>query len=253
MLLAVIAVIILSLITLILCLPVTYAVKIHIGSPWHIEGQYAWGRRLANASWSYTLGEEPHSESHVFWQKAPQKGSDDVQPDKPPTPEEREKALDELEAESKKTIYEDLLQEEGTETPPEPSAPAADAARQKPPLREWLPLFLNSDFLAAFFTWLARLLHHGQIRRFSLTGILGLPAPHETGMLAGALYAVCPGNVEELQFNFVEEQYDCTVRASGRLYPAALLLFTAAFAASRPVRHILAYWHAVRKGVETHG
>ena len=253
MLLAVIAVIFLSIIALILCLPVTYAVKIHIGSPWHVEGQCAWGRRLADASWSYTLGEEPHSESHAFWKKTPQAASDDARPDRPPTPEEREKALDELEKESRKTTYEDLLRQDGAAAPPEPSADAGDTAPQKPPLREWLPLFLNSDFLAAFFTWLARLLNHGQIRRFTLTGILGLPAPHETGMLAGALYAVCPGNIEALQFNFVEEQYDCTVRASGRLYPAALLLFTAAFAASRPVRHILAYWHAVKKGVKQNG
>lgn len=110
----------------------------------------------------------------------------------------------------------------------------------------------NADFLAAFFTWLSRLLNHGQIRRFTLTGIIGLPEPHETGMLAGALYAICPGSVTDLQFNFVEEQYDCTVRASGRLYPAVLLLFTAAFAASRPVRRLWAEWHAVNKE-EQHG
>lgn len=49
-----------------------------------------------------------------------------------------------------------------------------------------------------------------------------------------------------------EEQYDCTVRASGRLYPAVLLLFTAVFAASRPVRRLWAEWHAVNKE-EEHG
>ena len=115
-----------------------------------------------------------------------------------------------------------------------------------------LSQLLQCRLFSGFLTWLSRLLGHGQIRRFTLTGIVGLPEPHETGMLAGALYAICPGSVTDLQFNFVEEQYDCTVRASGRLYPAVLLLFTAAFAASRPVRRLWAEWHAVNKE-EQHG
>ena len=237
-----------SCILLILCLPVSYALTIHMGTPFHIEGQGRWGRKLADASWSYTLGEEPHHELHMCWRRS----SAVKEPVEPPplAPEEEEKVWDELEKESQHLTYEDLLHQEGPDTPA--SGDAKEAKKKKPPIRRFLADIFNVDFLAAFFTWLSRLLSHGQIRRFTLTGIIGLPEPHETGMLAGALYAICPGSVTDLQFNFVEEQYDCTVRASGRLYPAVLLLFTAAFAVSRPVRRLWADWHAVNKE-EKHG
>lgn len=230
-------------ILLILCLPITYALTIHIGTPFQIEGQSSWGRKLADASWSYTLGGAPHHELHTCWKRSPAVKEPVETP--PPTPEEATKAWEELEKESQHLTYENLLRQEGPDAP----APcdAKEPKKEKPPIRQFLARLFNTDFLAAFFTWLSRLLGHGQIRSFTLTGIIGLPEPHETGMLAGALYAICPGSVTGLQFNFVEEQYDCTVRASGRLYPAVLLLFTAAFAVSRPVRRLWADWHAVNK------
>ncbi len=184
----------------------------------------------------------------MCWKRSPAV-KESVEPP-PPAPEEEEKAWDELEKESQRLTYEDLLRQEGPDAPAR--SDAKEAKKKKPPIRQFLASLFNADFLAAFFTWLSRLLNHGQIRRFTLTGIIGLPEPHETGMLAGALYAICPGSVTDLQFNFVVEQYDCTVRGSGRLSPAVLLLFTAAFAASRPVRRLWAEWHAVNKE-EQHG
>lgn len=249
MAIVVILAILFSFILLILCLPISYGLTIHIGTPFHIEGYGRWGQKWVDASWSYTLGGEPHHELHICWKRSPAVKESAETP--PPTPEEEKKFWDELEKESQRLTYEDLLREKGPDTPDASEAPA-DTPKKKPPIRPLLSKICNTDFLAAFFTWLARLLGHGQIRHFTLTGILGLPEPHETGMLAGALYAICPGSVADLQFNFVEEQYDCTVRASGRLYPAVLLLFTAAFAASRPVRRLWAYWHAVNKE-EHHG
>ena len=90
----VILAILFSCILLILCLPVSYALTIHIGTPFHIEGQGRWGRKLADASWSYTLGEEPHHELHMCWKRSPAV-KESVEPP-PPTPEEEEKAWDEL-------------------------------------------------------------------------------------------------------------------------------------------------------------
>ncbi|BFK75480.1 hypothetical protein [Megasphaera elsdenii] len=247
MAIVVVLAILFSCILLILCLPITYALTVHIGTPFQVEGQGSWGRKLADASWSYSLGEELHHELHTCWKRSPAVKEPVETP--PPTPEEAKKAWEELEKESQHLTYEDLLREKGPEAP---ESTESGSPQKKPPICQLLPGIFNSDFLAAFFTWLSRLLGHGQIRRFTLTGIIGLPEPHETGMLAGALYAICPGSVTDLQFNFVEEQYDCTVRASGRLYPAVLLLFTAVFAASRPVRRLWAEWHAVNKE-EEHG
>ena len=184
----------------------------------------------------------------MCWKRSPAV-KESVEPP-PPAPEEEEKAWDELEKESQRLTYEDLLRQEG---PDAPARSDAKEAKKKETahtsvLGQPLQCRLSSGFLhlavAPAQSWPNPPLHPDRHHR--------LPEPHETGMLAGALYAICPGSVTDLQFNFVEEQYDCTVRASGRLYPAVLLLFTAAFAASRPVRRLWAEWHAVNKE-EQHG
>lgn len=242
-----ISVILFSTILLILCLPVTYEASIHIGKPYHLAFSVGWGRKLIQKSWSYTVGEEPQDELTAFWQS----DGDD---------EERalEEALQSLAKDSQPTTPEDLPPTEEAEVEKEVKQESQEEAKEKSDttpaakkktgsLGEWIPLIVNADFLAALFTWLSRLIGHGQIRRLSFCGTLGLPAPHKTGFLAGALYAYCPGNLENLQFNFLEEQYDCTAHASGRLYPAMLLLFTLMFALSRPVRHILIHWFTVNK------
>ena len=232
-----IAVLLFITIMLILCLPVTYEIKVNIGPPFHLAFSAGWGRQLIRKSWSYTVGEEFKDELYILGKKDSLPSEKESTPmeesrEKPPPAEEIRKTADET-----LPPMEDIEKEVGKD-PPE---------KKKDSLGEWIPLIVNTDFLAALFTWLSRLIGHGQIRHLSLCGILGLPAPHKTGFLAGALYAYCPGNLENLHFNFLEEQYDCTAYASGRLYPAMLLLFTLMFALSRPVRHIITHWFAVNK------
>lgn len=250
-----IAVILFSTILLILCLPVTYEIKVHIGPPFHLAFHAGWGRQLIRKSWSYSVGEEFQDELYILGKK------DSPSPEKESAPveEPREKPLQDAAEEIRKTVDEDLSSKEDIEkevekaveqeVEKEPDKEAAKAApeKKKGSPGEWIPLIVNTDFLAALFTWLSRLIRHGQIRHLTVCGVLGLTEPHKTGILAGSLYAFCPGNLENLQFNFLEEQYDCTAHASGRLYPAMLLLFTMLFALSRPVRHILIHWFAVNK------
>lgn len=250
-----IAVILFSTILLILCLPVTYEIKIHIGPPFHLAFSAGWGRQLIRKSWSYTVGEEFKDELYILGKKdspPSEKESPSMEEsrEKPPpapaeeirkTADETPSPMEDIEKEVEKAVKKEVEKEPDKEAGKDPPE------KKKGSLGEWIPLIVNTDFLAALFTWLSRLIGHGQIRHLSLCGILGLPAPHKTGFLAGALYAYCPGNLENLHFNFLEEQYDCTAYASGRLYPAMLLLFTLMFTLSRPVRHIITHWFAVNK------
>ena len=135
----VILAILFSCILLILCLPVSYALTIHIGTPFHIEGQGRWGRKLADASWSYTLGEEPHHELHMCWKRS-LAVKESVEPPLP-TAEEEEKAWDELEKESQRLTYEDLLRQEGPDAPAQ--SDAKEAKKKKPPIRRFLASFFK--------------------------------------------------------------------------------------------------------------
>lgn len=64
-----IAVILFSTILLILCLPVTYEIKVHIGPPFHLAFSAGWGRQLIRKSWSYTVGEEFKDELYILGKK----------------------------------------------------------------------------------------------------------------------------------------------------------------------------------------
>ena len=103
----------------------------------------------------------------------------------------------------------------------------------------WRPYLISEEFLAACLQLIRRVLHHSRIRRFTLEGTLGLPQPHQTGMTAGFLYMVAPRQAATLQFNFLEEIYDCEAVLAGTIYPGALILYAAAFMTTRPLRKLL--------------
>lgn len=244
MLIVLLITLLLAAVCVFLFIPVCYKGELYLGRPFYVKGQLVWGRKLFFASWSYKEGEEIRQQHFARWKK--KKAA--------PAPaaiskEDEEKAWQELEKESEKTTYDSLQQEE-----PEAAKDGEAAQTERPPEKKasvW-PLILNTDFLAAFFTLLSRLLAHGQIRHLTLTGTLGLPQPHETGILAGALYALCPGSINELRFNFIEEKYDCTIRAAGRLYPAVVLVIISRFLLAPPVRHLFSALHTAKKG-KNHG
>lgn len=244
MLIVLLITLILAAVCVVLFIPLGYEGELYIGRPFSIKGHLAWGKRLFSASWSYKEGEEIKRHSTACWKKkkaapAPVKI----------TQEEAEKAWQTLEEESEKTTYESLQQEKPDQAPDGQTAKIKNPPDEKDSL--W-PLILNADFLAALFTLLSRLLAHGQIRQLTLSGTIGLPQPHETGMLSGALYAICPGSVNGLRFNFIDEEYDCTLRASGRLYPAIVLIIASRFLLSPPVRRLVSALHTAKKG-KKHG
>ena len=144
MAIVVVLAILFSCILLILCLPITYALTVHIGTPFQVEGQGSWGRKLADASWSYSLGEEPHHELHTCWKRSP--AVKEPVETSPPTPEEAKKAWEELEKESQHLTYEDLLREKGPEAP---ESTESGSPKKKPPICQLLPGIFNTPLMNA--------------------------------------------------------------------------------------------------------
>ena len=85
----------------------------------------------------------------------------------------------------------------------------------------WKDYVLSEECLSSCLSFFLRLLHHSRIRTLQTTGTLGLPQPHQTGMVAGFLYMLLPEAVQNLQFDFLEEVYDCHIRITGRIYPVS--------------------------------
>lgn len=222
---------------LVLSIPFTYQLTFQSKQPCHVDGIVQWGIRLMTYQLAYTYGEKAVITQTWLHHKKQSKLL--ATPETEPTDAEIEAAAKAIEAEENLT-YHDIHHDQST--PPQET--------RKQSLKS---LIFNTSFLGVFFTYVQRLLCHSRIRSLQLSGSLGLPQPHETGMVAGALYAVMPRGIENLHFNFLAEEYDCTLTVKGHMYPIVLLAYTVCFAISRPARQVIAYWRAQKRGEPHHG
>jgi hypothetical protein len=213
-----------------------------------------WFDRAFYYDWDFTWGHPMKSTNYIGWKKQNKHSQSSLQEDTnsaatPVTPE----GIAALKKDGPGVTYEDLQKEKPEQTPPvqqdtSAGSPNTEKKRQFP----WRRYILNRAFGNSLLEFLSRLLYHSHIRHLKLSGILGLGQPHETGILAGIIYALLSHSTNDLTFNFLAEEYDCTVQATGRMYPAVLLAYTTTFAVSQPVRSILAYWYHTKRGIH-HG
>ncbi len=233
-------IIMLIVIITLLCLPISYTCRLYIGSPFHISGTLCWLGRVISYTWQYTSGYHPQTDWHILG-KTYQSSKMPLH-DEDLTKEQQEKIIHELTKEEHAVTYDELRTAKHTD----------GSVKKKDTSFPWKSFICTQEFAFAFFAWLQKLLYLSRIRTLTLTGTLGLTAPHKTGILAGALYAVIPSSITALHFNFISEEYDCTIHASGHICIAAVLSSSITFLLSRPVRHLLIQWHTARKE-ENHG
>lgn len=225
-------------IVLVTCVPVTYVFRICGDGPVRLTGRLSWGTGLLRYGWEYTYGEKPVVTK--TWLGKTTRRTTAVE--EPLRDEDVAAAAAAIEAEDGVT-YDDVRQTAKT-----PDAETPELPQEK--RLSWRSLVGNTDFLAAVLTYFAHLLWHSRLRYLTLDGSLGLGQPHTTGMLAGACYALMPDSASRVTFNYLAEDYDCTLRLAGRMYPLVCLYYTLCFAATKPARRVLAYW---RKGGASHG
>lgn len=224
----------------VVCLPISYTCMLYMGSPFHISGTLCWLGRAFSYTWQYTYGDRPQTEWYFLWKKQPPAAKPTH--DESLTKEQQEAVIGELKKEPHAVTYQELCTDK-----------SANMGTEKPKTTfSWKAFLFTKEFALAFFTWLQEIIYISRIRTLTLTGTLGLTAPHQTGILAGMLYAIIPASITDLHFNFTSEEYDCTVHTSGHICLASVISCSITFLLSRPVRHLLVHWHTARKG-ENHG
>lgn len=229
-----------------LCLPLSYNITVYIGSPFHFQGQAHWFGRAFYYDYDFTWGQPIHTTYSIGWKK---EKTPTVSPPKASSLQQEsldgDAIAEALKKDGPSITYAELQKQEPSSAPPQ------GRTKQRPSF-PWHRYVMNSAFIQETLRILSRLLSHSRLRHITLTGTLGLGEPQETGLLAGTIYALIPADTDNLLFDFTAEQYDCTARANGRVYPAVLLAYGAVFVASRPVRTLLASWYHTRKEVK-HG
>ena len=228
----------------VLSIPLSYYTSIYVGSPFRLAWRIRWLGRAFYYEWDYQAGRPPKKICYIRWKDY-----------------YREKRYEEwLSKNVNKEIadqngdpWEDLSQEDSPTYEELRDSTDQETLRQR--WQEefwWWPFIANAAFGKAFAAFALKVLFHSRIRRFYLSGAIGLPQSYETGLLSALLYAAIPAHISRLRFNYTAEEYDLRGYANGRMYPAVLLLHLTGFTLSRPMRTLLHQWFKRRKE-EDHG
>lgn len=216
--------------SLFLFLPLTYSLSLDIRPPFHVQAVLSFLNHGLYYEWDYTFGQKPRKICYTGWQEktsACQKQQSGSAPGQT-APEPESMGDDD-------TLSEEMLRK----ALHDPDVPGPEDASAESDVFWWKDYVLSEDFLSSCLSFFLHLLHHSRIRTLQTTGTLGLPQPHQTGMLAGFLYMILPEAAQNLQFDFLEEIYDCHIRIAGRIYPGVIALYALSFIVSRPVRRLI--------------
>ena len=226
--LLIIITLLLMLIVTILSIPLAYTVRLYITSPFKATATVNWSGRVFLLSFRYVLGKAPLLRLYIkkVRHRSPP-AEPDINPDSELLKNDDEKSeTDEAERAVQKTERDE---EDSGST-------AKEGSQTRVPLR---PLLLNQAFAVQVLLLIGRILHHSRLRTFTANGTIGIGSPHETGILAGWLYATIPQSVHELRFNYLEKEYNARLTSSGRIIPLILIFCVLPFIFSQPVRRII--------------
>lgn len=226
--LLIIITLLLMLIVTILSIPLAYTVRLYITSPFKATATVNWSGRVFLLSFRYVIGKAPLLRLYI--KKVRHRSSPaepNINPDSELLKNDDEKSgTDEVERAVQKTERDE---EDSGST-------AKEGSQTRVPLR---PLLLNQAFAVQVLLLIGRILHHSRLRTFTANGTIGIGSPHETGILAGWLYATIPQSVHELRFNYLEKEYNARLTSGGRIIPLILIFCVLPFIFSQPVRRII--------------
>ena len=226
--LLIIITLLLMLIVTILSIPLTYTVRLYITSPFKATATVNWSGRVFLLSFRYVLGKAPLLRLYIkkVRHRSPLAEPDINQDSELLKNDDEKSETDEVERAVQKTERDE---EDSGST-------AKEGSQTRVPLR---PLLLNQAFAVQVLLLIGRILHHSRLRTFTANGTIGIGSPHETGILAGWLYATIPQSVHELRFNYLEKEYNARLTSSGRIIPLILIFCVLPFIFSQPVRRII--------------
>lgn len=216
--------------SLFLFLPFTYSLNLDIQSPFHVQAVLSFLNHGLYYEWDYTFGQKPRKICYTGWHEKMA-----VRQEQPPGNAPGQSAPEPESLEDDDTLSEEMLRK----ALHDPQVPESEDSSAASDTFWWKDYVLSEECLSSCLSFFLRLLHHSRIRTLQTTGTLGLPQPHQTGMMAGFLYMLLPEAAQDLQFDFLEEVYDCHIRITGRVYPGVIALYALSFIISRPVRRLL--------------
>ena len=248
----------------ILCIPITYSLKVSSRKPYEFDFRLEWMYRILKVHLAYKQGHSLFKEVYVL-------GSMKVGSARDYEDWLNRRVKEELDPLAGEAEQDDVDSKEAQEEPdpypvsgysgPEPvesvrfdkngnvlhpvESTSQKETTEEPKETEELPKFWwwkhvsNPKLYEALFTVSKQCAGHASPRVFRLEGDFGIPRPYEMGLITATAYTLCPKQVEQVNFSYTEFAYTGSLEVKGHMQLGVFAFYGTLFVVKKAVRECL--------------
>ncbi len=249
----------------ILCIPITYSLKVSSRKPYEFDFRLEWMYRMLKVHLAYRQGHSLFKEVYVLgsmkvgsardyedWLNrrvkeeldplettATQEDVDaqtmpDMSDPYPLSGYDGPEPVKSVRFDANGQVLEPV---EPTTEKKEPEATQRDT--KELPTYWWWKHVSNPELYEALFMVSKQCASHASPRVFRLEGDFGIPRPFEMGLITAAAYSVCPKQVEDVNFSYTEFAYTGSLDVKGHMQLGVFAFYGTLFVVKQAVRECL--------------
>ena len=249
----------------ILCIPITYSLKVSSRKPYEFDFRLQWMYRILKMHFAYKQGHSLFKEVYVLGSMKVGSARDYEDWLNRRVKEELDPLSSQMEDEEMDT---DSVQEEMDPYPlsgydgPEPVASvrfdadgnvieevgttsSTDEQKEMKDTKDlptfwWWKHVSNPKLYEALFIVSKQCAGHASPRVFRLEGDFGIPKPYEMGLITATAYSLCPKQMEEVHFSYTDFAYTGSLEVKGHMQLGVFAFYGTQFLLKKAVRECLA-------------
>ena len=241
----------------ILCIPITYSLKVSSRKPYEFDFRLQWMYRILKMHFAYKQGHSLFKEVYVLGSMKVGSARDYEDWLNRRVKEELDPLSSQMEDEE---MDADSVQEEMDPYPlsgydgPEPVASvrfdadgntsSTDEQKETKDTKDlptfwWWKHVSNPKLYEALFIVSKQCAGHASPRVFRLEGDFGIPKPYEMGLITAAAYSLCPKQMEEVNFSYTDFAYTGSLEVKGHMQLGVFAFYGTQFLLKKAVRECL--------------
>lgn len=248
----------------ILCIPITYSLKVSSRKPYEFDFRLQWMYRILKMHFAYKQGHSLFKEVYVLGSMKVGSARDYEDWLNRRVKEELDPLSSQMEDEE---MDADSVQEEMDPYPlsgydgPEPVASvrfdadgnvieevgttsSTDEQKETKDTKDlptfwWWKHVSNPKLYEALFIVSKQCAGHASPRVFRLEGDFGIPKPYEMGLITAAAYSLCPKQMEEVNFSYTDFGYTGSLEVKGHMQLGVFAFYGTQFLLKKAVRECL--------------
>ena len=256
---------VIAVIIAILCIPITYSLKVSSRKPYEFDFRLEWMYRVLKVHLAYKQGHSLFKEVYVLgsmkvgsardyedWLNRRVKEELD-----PLATDDEQDDVDTKHVEEERDPY-PLSGYTGPEQvtsvrfdanghvldPVDSTSPQEETTEEKEDTKDlptfwWWKHVSNPKLYEALFIVSKQCASHASPRVFRLEGDFGIPKPYEMGLITATAYTVCPKQVEQVNFTYTEFAYTGSLEVKGHMQLGVFAFYGTLFIVKKAVRECL--------------